>query len=175
MKTSKLPKITITDEAKIITLVCYLLENIGSLTEEQLIETVTVDEIVPQFKLTDALTTIEKKGLATLSDKVYKITKSGQAWLSEFENTLAVTLRNKLLSEGKEVVRLFDIRKTVRWGVSKNDSSWVFHACLLNEIDGTPVMEIKIYSKTEAGVVRAQEKFLKDPAKALGDSINNFI
>jgi hypothetical protein len=36
-------------------------------------------------------------------------------------------------------------------------------------------MEIKIYSKTEEGAVKVQEKFLKDPTKALSNSIANFI
>jgi hypothetical protein len=181
MKIPELPKIVITDDAKIITLVCYLLEYLGSLTEEQLLEIVTLDDVVAQFKLNDALATIEKKKLAALTDNVYKIAEAGKSWLSEFENSLAITLRRKMLAVGKNVVRLSALKKAVKWNISQSENTktgatlWRFYACFLNEMDGTPVMEIKIYSKTKDGAVKAQEKFLQDPAKALSDSIANFI
>jgi len=175
MKTPKLPKIVIEDELKIITLVCYLLENLGSLTESQLLETVTVEDIVPQFKLGDALTTMEKKQFMTVTGNAYRLEEAGKNWLSQFENSIAVTLRKKMLNEGKKVMLVSDLKKTAKWGVSKTDKGWCFHAHLLNEFDGTPVMEINLYSKTEQGVLEMQEKFLKNPAKVLSSSISNFL
>ncbi|MCL2037138.1 MAG: DUF4364 family protein [Oscillospiraceae bacterium] len=184
MKIPELPKIVIEDEAKIITLVCYLLEYLGVLNESQLLEIVTVDEVVPQFKLNDALATIEKKELAERKESgenAFSITETGRAWLTQFENSLAVTLRRKMLGVGKEVVRLSALKKAVKWNVSQTKnaatgvSAWRFYACFLNEMDGTPVMEIKLYSKTKDGVLKAQEKFLKDPAKTLSETIGNFI
>jgi hypothetical protein len=177
MRPPELPKVE--DETKVITLLCYLLEYLGGLTESQLLEIVTVDELVPQFRLSDALAVIEKKELAIISDRVYKLTETGKSWVSTFENSLAITLRRKVLQEGKNVVRLAELRKSVKWQVIevKRDSGnvWAFHACFLNESDGSPLMEIKLYSKTKEGAVSAEEKFLTDPAKALGDSIGNFI
>jgi hypothetical protein len=171
----KLPPIKLTDDAKVITLVCYLLEYLGSLTEAQLLEIVTIDGIVAQFKLTDALTVMENKGLTAFDGKAYTIIEAGKAWLSEFENTLAITLRRRMLQEGKDVVRLSSLSKAVKWSITHTDNGWIFRALFLNEMDGKPVMEIKLYSKTKEGAVLAQEKFLQNPAKALSDSIANFI
>ncbi|MCL2071754.1 MAG: DUF4364 family protein [Oscillospiraceae bacterium] len=175
MKIPALPKIVFKDEPKIITIVCFLLENIGTLKESELLEIVTVDGMVPQFKLSDTLTIIENKELALLTPKGYTITEKGKEWLSQFENTLAATLRRKLLSIGKEVARLANLRKTARWQVSQTEGEWVFYACFLNEVDGSRFIEIKFYSKTEKGALKAQEKFLKDPAKAFSETISNFI
>jgi hypothetical protein len=183
MNTPELPKLAaIEDENKIITLLCYLLEYLGGLTETQLLEIVTTDELVSQFKLNDALAVVETRGLTTIHSKegVYKLSESGKTWLAEFENTLAITLRRKVLQEGKDVLRLAELRKAVNWKVvevKKNgtDSVWAFCACFLNESDKSPLMEIKLYSKTREGALSAEEKFLRDPAKALGDSIKNLM
>jgi hypothetical protein len=178
---NELPKLaSIEDEAKVITLLCYLLEYLGGLTEAQMFEIATMDELVPQFKLNDALSKIEDKELATVTDGVYKISEFGKSWLSEFENTLAVTLRRMVLQEGKNVIRLHELRKAVKWRVMEVDRDgcervWAFYACFLNESDGSPLMEIKLYSKSKDDALTAQEKFLKDPSKALVDSIGNLI
>jgi hypothetical protein len=171
----KLPPIRLTDEPKVITLICYLLEYLGGLTEEQLLETVTVDDIVSQFKLNDALSTMEKKDLASFNGKVYCITQNGKDWLREFENSLAITLRRKMLAEGKDVVRLSSLKKAIKWSITETNNGWIFRALFLNEMDGNPIMEIKLYSKTQEGALRIQDKFLQDPSKALSDSISNFI
>jgi hypothetical protein len=85
-----------------------------------------------------------------------------------------------VLQDGKTVVRLAELKKSVRWRIVETDKSggdkrWIFGACFLNEFDGLPLMEIKFYSKTHEGALNAQEKFLKNPAKTLSDSISNFV
>jgi DNA-binding PadR family transcriptional regulator len=175
MKVPELPKIE--DEVKVITLVCYLLEYLGALTETQLTEIVTLDNIVSPFKLTDALTTIEKREIAVLHEtkKNYTLTEAGKIWLREFENSLAITLRRKMLAEGKNVVRMSALKKSVKWGVAESKGVWVFTASFLNEIDGNPIMEVRLFSRSEESALALQEKFLRNPTKALGDSIANFI
>ena len=169
----KLQKIT--DEAKIITLICYLLSNLGELTESMLLEIATVDDLVPQFKLSDSLAIAETKGLASVADKKYSITQSGKEWLSQFESSIAPTLRGKILRVGKEVVRLESLKKAIKWNISREQNNWIFYACFVNEIDGSKVMELRLFSKTEEGAVKAQEKFLQDPAKVFSESIGNLI
>ena len=180
-KIPELPKMVVEDEARVITLVCYLLEYLGGLSEGLLLEIVTVEGIVPPFALTGALTVIENKELAILSPETgfYKITDVGREWLGEFETSLAITLRRKMLREGKDVLRLSALKKAVHWGVTETSGGdYVFSAVFLHEtgeMDGKPIMEIKLYSKTREGAVKAQEKFLQDPAKALTDTIGNLI
>jgi hypothetical protein len=181
---NELPKLaSIEDDNKVLTMLCYLLEYLGGLTESQLLEIVTADELVAPFKVNDALDIIEKRELATLSDGVYKISEPGKTWLQGYENSLAITLRRKVLQEGKNVLRLAELRKAVTWKVTElaregkhgEEVVWAFHARFLNEADGTPLMEIKLYSKTKDGALNAQENFLKDPAKTLSDSIGTLI
>ncbi|MCL1823388.1 MAG: DUF4364 family protein [Oscillospiraceae bacterium] len=182
MKTPELPSLAkIEDESKVITLLCYLLEYLGGLTESQLLEILTTGGLVEPFKLNDALAIIETRELATLKGDSYSINEAGRTWLRGYENSLAITLRRMVLQNGKDVVRLSELRKSVKWRVaevmSKSGVSggWVFHACFLNEKDGSPIMEIKLYDKTREGAQNAQEKFLKNPAKALTDSMGNLI
>ncbi|MDR0196622.1 MAG: DUF4364 family protein [Oscillospiraceae bacterium] len=171
----KLPKITITDEVKIITLVCLILEKLGGLTEAQLLEIVTVDETIAQFGLIDALTVMEKKKLANVTGDLFEITDAGRGWLKEFAKTPAVTLRNKMLREGERVVRFAKLKKAVKWDITREKSGWAFYVCFLNEMDGSAVMEIKIHSNTNKGAAEIQEKFLKDPPKIIRNTLSNFL
>ncbi|MCL1881028.1 MAG: DUF4364 family protein [Oscillospiraceae bacterium] len=171
----------IEDTPKIITLVCYLLEYLGALTDEQLIEIATVDGIVSQILLGDALNTMEKKGLVTVNQNgAYSLDEEGKVWHREFENSLNIALRRKVLQEGKNVVRLHELRRAVKWRIvevprDNLPSMWAFQACFINEPDGSPFMDIKLYSKSKDGALNAQEKFLRDPGKTLNDTIANFM
>jgi len=165
---------TLTDEAKIITLICLLLENLGSLTEEELFETVTVGDTVAPFALSDALSTIEKKGLAEKSER-YTITEIGRGWLNEFQSSLSITLKKSMLREGENVVRLGKLKKALRWGVRKEKSAYAFYVAFLNEMDGSVIMEVKIYSKTKESAEDIRDKFLKNPAKIIKNTITNFL
>ncbi|MCL2634308.1 MAG: DUF4364 family protein [Oscillospiraceae bacterium] len=171
----KIPKITVTDEVKVLTLVCLLLEKSGGLTEPQLLEIVTVDDTISQFALNDALAVIENKKLAEVNNGLFTITNNGLDWLSEFEGSVAPSIRRRMVKEAQEVVRLDKLRKAVKWSVVKDSSGWVFCACFLNEINNTPVMEIKIHSKTKKAALEIQEKFLKDPAKIIKNTLSNFM
>lgn len=175
MKLPKLPKIVVEDETKVITLICCLLENLGELTEPLLLEIITLHDTVSQFKLYDALTIIENKHLASITPKGYAITADGRTWLSQFENSLPVSLRRKLIEAGKETVRLFKLKKAVKWSILREDEDWVFYACFLNEMNGSRIMEVKIYAKTEEDAFKAQENFLSNPAMILSNTIGYFI
>ena len=178
MRIPEIPKISLKDEPKVITLVCFLIKNLTEVTESNLLEIVTSDDVVTQFRLSDALSVIEKKKLAVLDKvkKTYTLTKAGEDWLHEFENTLPVTFRKRLIRQGRETLRLSELKKAAKWRISRNkDDVWTFYVCFMNETDGSPVMEIKIHSKTRDGAERIQAKFLENPAKVLKDSISGFI
>ncbi|MCL1904338.1 MAG: DUF4364 family protein [Oscillospiraceae bacterium] len=182
MKRPQKSEAVITDEAKIITLICFLLKNFSGLNESLLLEIVTVDELVSQFSLSDALTVIENKGLAHLSaksaskEKAYVIKPAGEEWLSQFEGTLSAEVRRRLIKTGRQAIKLSDLKKTAKWGVvQENGQAWVFFVNFLNEIDGTCIMEIRIHSKSRDGAIIAQEKFLKNPVDILSNTIGNFI
>ncbi|MDR0222267.1 MAG: DUF4364 family protein [Oscillospiraceae bacterium] len=171
----ELPKITVTDEVKILTLVCLLLEKTGGLTEGQLLEIVTLDETVTQFGLIGALSVAEEKKLAESIKGLFVITEAGRNWLDEFEGALAVTIRGKMLREGEKVARLAKLKKAVKWDIIRENNGWAFYACFLNEMDGTAVMEIKIHSKTKKHALEIQEKFLNNPSKIIKNTLSNFL
>lgn len=165
----------IDDEVNVIILVCFLLKRLGELTETLLLETVTVDGLVSQFKLNDALTVIENKHFAVPTKKGYRITNEGEDFLSKFEKSIDPDLRDKLIAAGNNAVRVNELKKTARWSISKERDNWVFYACFLNEMDSSKVIEIKLYSKTKEDAETAQNKFLQQPAKVFSECISNFI
>jgi len=164
----------LTDEVKIITLVCFLLENVGDLTEEQLYETATFEDAVSQFALSDALTTVEKKELVIKTD-VYKITEKGRAWLSEFHTCLTWTLKKTMLREGEKTARFGRLKKALKWDIKKEKEKYAFRVSFINEMDGSVIMEVKIFAKTKESAEEIREKFLKNPAKIIKNIVDNFI
>jgi len=168
-------KITpLTDEVKLITLICFLLENLENLTEEQIFEIATANDAVSQFALSDALTTVEKKELASKTDG-YCLTNAGKIWLREFEPSLTLTLKKAMLREGEKVVRLGRLKKALKWDIKKEKDKYAFWVSFLNEMDGSVIMEVKIYAKTRETAVEIRENFLKNPAKIIKNTVNNFI
>jgi len=164
-----------TGEVKIITLVCFLLENLGGLSEETLLEITTANNAVSQFALSDALTVMEKKRLVAVNKDQYAITEAGRNFLNEFQSSPGVTQRKAMLREGERVLRLNKLKKALRWEIIEEDDAYAFHVTFLNEMDGSVIMEVKIRSKTREGAEEIRGNFLQNPAKIIKDTITNFF
>jgi len=170
------PLAKIEEPNKIITLVCYLLEYLGALTESQLFEIIMVDDLVPQIMLTDALSIIEERALADLNEsRAYSINDSGKTWLKGYENSLLITHRRKILQDGKDLLRLEELRKYATWSIEQVGNQWAFEAQLLNEFDDSAAMKITQYYLTEEDAELARKRFLKDPAKAIAERVGELL
>jgi len=164
-----------TGEVKIITLICFLLEKLGALTEETLLEIVTANNAVSQFALSDALTIMERKRLVAVNGGEYALTEAGKSFLAEFASSPGVTQRKAMLREGERAVRLNKLKKALRWEIVNEEDSFAFRVTFLNEMDGSVIMEIKIRSKTREGAKEIRDNFLKNPAKIIKDTLTNFF
>ena len=93
----------------------------------------------------------------------------------EGPNALLVTLRRKVLQDGKDLLRVAELRKYAKWTVANENDKWTFAATFLNEFGDCPSLDIKLYFPCEEDAELAQSRFLKEPAKMLADAISAAI
>jgi len=158
---------TLTDSFKITVLICYLLNELGALTEYQITKILTLDQAVNHFDLTEAFGILENKNLASFverkGERFYEINAAGRTIAAE-AGSVPASLRDKSLSEGKRILTEIELKKTVSWKVQKRDEKgYDFKIKLLNEFGGPDLMEICLYSPSLEGAKDIERRFLDRP------------
>jgi len=159
-------KIKLTDSFKITVLICYLLDELGALTEYQITKILMLDEAVNHFDLTEAFGILENKKLAAFverkGERFFVINDNGRTIAAEI-GSVPPELREKSVSEGRKILIDLELKKTVNWSIIKADKGYNFNIRLLNELGGADLMEINLYAPSEAGAFDIQKRFLERP------------
>lgn len=167
------------DSFEICVLICFLLNELGALTEKLLLEIVTLDETVSVFNLSDALGLSENKNLIERFNKdnkiYYKVSAAGKEILYEFVNSLPLLIREKMLAEGRKVLSLFKLKKAVNWNICEAENGYYFKVQFLNEMGGDDIMQIKIFAPSMESALDIENRFLKKPVDIIGNVLNMFI
>ncbi|MCL2639090.1 MAG: DUF4364 family protein [Oscillospiraceae bacterium] len=174
----KEPKIILTDSFKITVLICYLLNELGALTEYQLTKILTLDEVVNHFDLTEAFGVLENKKLADFverkGERFYEINDNGRTIAAE-AGSVPLSVRENSMREGKKILAEVELRKTVSWKVQKREKGYNFNIRLLNELGGVDLMEINLYAPSEEGARDIERRFLERPLDIVRKTMMMFI
>jgi DNA-binding PadR family transcriptional regulator len=172
------PKIKLTDSFKITVLICYLLNELGALTEYQITKILTLDEAVNHFDLTEAFGILENKNLAAFverrGERFYEINDNGRTVAAEV-GSVPLSLREKSILEGKKILTEIELKKTVSWSVEKREKGYNFNIRFLNELGGPDIMEINLYSPSKEGALDIQRRFLDRPLDIVRKIMTMFI
>jgi len=163
----EVPKIRLTDTFKITALICYLLRELGPLTEYQITKILTLDEAVNHFDLTEAFGVLENKNLAEFverkGERFYELGENGKTIAAEI-GSVPLSVREKSIKEGKKILSEIEVRKTLSWNVQKREGQgYNFNIKLLNEFGGPDLMEINLYAPSEESALDIQKRFLERP------------
>jgi hypothetical protein len=173
----KEPKIILTDSFKITVLICYLLNELGALTEYQLTKILTLDEVVNHFDLTEAFGVLENKKLADFverrGERFYEINDNGRTIAAE-AGSVPLSVRENSMREGKKILAEIELRKTVSWKVQKREKGYNFNIRMLNEFGGPDLMEINLYAPSEEGAQDIQRRFLERPLDIVRKTMTMF-
>lgn len=107
----EVPKIRLDDAYRIKILVCYILHHIGCpLTENQLVEIMTTDDMVNYFDLQLALNDIDKNRLCSVrtagnGETCYAIDINGVSTVAQFESHVPLSIREKSLDTAVELIK----------------------------------------------------------------------
>ncbi|MCL2018688.1 MAG: DUF4364 family protein [Oscillospiraceae bacterium] len=171
-------KITLTDSFKITVLICYLLNELGPLTEYQLTKILTLNETVNHFDMTEAFGILENKKLASFvarkDERFFEINSEGRTIAAE-AGSVPPEIRETSLREGKRILAEIELKKTVSWKVQKREKGYNFNIRFLNEFGGPDIMEINLYAPSEEGALDIQRRFLERPLDIIRKIMTMFI
>ncbi|MDR1753801.1 MAG: DUF4364 family protein [Eubacterium sp.] len=159
-------KSKINDTLLAAVLICSLLKEVR-LTETGLLEILTDGDTVGQFVISDALSLIEKKSLAALSDDgAFSLTEAGVMIVDEFIGKIPFEIREKCLVLAKRISSLSELDKSVKWEIENLERGCYFKLRFLNEMGGSDIIDLKIYAPSYESALKMQENFLEKPIDA---------
>lgn len=178
----EIPKITITDPLTVEIYLCYLIEQLGEITSEQLSSIIMEHEFISYFDYMSGMIEARKKNLISQKDEngenhVYLL-ENGKILAREFSNRIPLSIREKSIAYGKEVLKTAELERAVvcriERGMFESDPCYLT-VKFKNEMGGMDLMDLKVYSPDYEQAKKMRERFLERPSEIIADIMNMFI
>lgn len=175
------PKIIIDDKLTIQIYLCYILDQLGELTEDQLSDIVTEIDAVSGLEYFEALSvSVEKKLIEIKDDKKSKklsLLPQGVTMSKEFFRRIPLSVREKTLDYGRELLKMADLERSIICRIQRNgiNEPCYLTARFLNEINGEELMNLKIYAPDYEQAKQMRERFYEKPSDIVTKIMNMFI
>ncbi len=175
------PRIRIEDKSEIQILVCHLIYALGCpLSREQLLEISSYEDAVNYFDMSAALDDITQR-LCTSQEvngqTVYSNTALGLKAAKEFENTLPVSLREKLFEEAVRVYTRDAIRRDCRLEVryaKSADGSCTLGITVRDEASGREKYFLKVHTDSAERADEIKSRIKSSP-QGFEDYLDKFF
>lgn len=175
------PKITIDDKLTIQIYLCFILEQLGELTEDQLSDIVTEIDAVSGFEYFEALSVAAEKNLIGIKEekgakKLYLLPQ-GLTMAKEFFHRIPLSIREKTLEYGEYVLKMADLERSIICRIERNGVGEPCYLTVrfLNEINGEELMNLKIYAPDYEQAKLMRERFYEKPSDIVTKIMNMFI
>ena len=175
------PKITIDEKLTIQIYLCYILEQLGELTEDQLSDIVTEIDAVSGLEFFEALSlSVEKQLIEIREEKNVKrlsLLPQGLTMAKEFFRRIPLSIREKTLEYGQYVLKMADLERSI---ICRIERGSVGDPCyltvrFLNEINGDELMNLKIYAPDYEQAKLMRERFYEKPSDIVTKIMKMFI
>ena len=175
------PKITIDDKLTIQIYLCFLIDRLGKLTEEQLNDIITEHEAVNFLEYLEALSIAQEKELIRSAKnngrKLFSLLPKGKMMADEFFSRIPLSIREKSIEYGQYVVKMAELERSV---VCRIERGGLNEPCFLtvkflNEMGGPNLMELKIYAPDFEQAKQMRERFYEKPSDTVAKIMNMFI
>lgn len=181
MSTFQSPKIIINDKLTIQIYICYLLEQLGELTEEQIADIVTEIDAVNSLELFEAIGIAKEKQLigSRIEKKmaVYSLLPTGRTMSHEFFNHIPLSVREKSVEYGKYVLKMADLERSIVCRIERTDYNGPCYLTVkfLNEVNGDHLMDLRIYAPDYEQAKIMRERFYEKPSDIVMKIMRMFI
>lgn len=176
------PKITIDDKLTIQIYLCFLLEQLGDLTNEQMGDIITEFEAVNFFEYLEGLSIAEEKRLilsTEISKGTYKLSllPQGETMAREFYKRIPFSVREKSLEYGKHILDMAELERSIVCRIERTDYDGPCYLTVkfLNEMNGDELMFLKIYAPDFEQAKQMRERFFEKPSDIVTKIMNTFI
>lgn len=151
----------LTDRTEIKILLCYLLSNAREpLTSQQIIDTVSGQELANYFELQDALSKLVNQGLIVEKDGMYTITEEGADISKELEKSLPYTVKERAYKAAIEILQYENLKRQNRTVITPLENGGFNLNCTISDADFT-LFSFDIHMPNEKAAKLAQENFIR--------------
>ena len=175
------PKIIIDDKLTIQIYLCFLIDRLGKLTEEQLSDIITEHEAVNILEYLEALSIVQEKELIKAEDnngqKIFSLLPKGKMMADEFFNRIPLSIREKSLEYGQYVLKMAELERSVVCRIERGgyNEPCFLTVKFLNEMGGPNLMELKIFAPDFEQAKQMRERFYEKPSDTVAKIMNMFI
>ena len=175
------PKIIIDDKLTIQIYLCFLIDRLGDLTEEQLSDIITEYESVNILEYLEALSIAQEKELIKAEEnknqKILSLMPKGKMMADEFFNRIPLSIREKSLEYGQYVLKMAELERSVICRIERGgyNEPCFLTVKFLNEMGGPNLMELKIYAPDFEQAKQMRERFYEKPSDTVAKIMNMFI
>lgn len=175
------PKIVIDDKLTIQIYICFLLEQLGELTDEQLSDIAAEIEAVNSFDYLEAFSIAKEKELISSRAEKEKticfLLPQGKTMAREFFRRIPLSVREKSLEYGKRLLELAELERSI---VCRIEQGGCNEPCYLtvkffNEIDGSELMSLRIFAPNYEQAKEMRDRFYEKPSDTVTKIMNMFI
>lgn len=175
------PKIIIDDKLTIQIYLCFLIDRLGELTDEQLSDIITEYETVNFLEYLEALSIAQEKELIKSDEnkgqKIFSLLPKGKMMADEFFNRIPLSIREKSLEYGQYVLKMAELERSVVCRIERGEYNepCFLTVKFLNEMGGPNLMELKIYAPDFEQAKQMRERFFEKPSDTVAKIMNMFI
>ncbi len=175
------PKITIDEKLTIQIYLCFILEQLGELTEDQLSDIVTEIDAVSGLEFFEALSvSVEKELIGVKEEKNVRrlsLLPQGHIMAKEFFHRIPLSIREKTLEYGQYVLKMADLERSIICRIERNGvgEPCYLRVRFLNEINGDELMNLKIYAPDYEQAKLMRERFYEKPSDIVTKIMKMFI
>ena len=176
------PKIIIDDSLTIQIYLCFLIDRLGTLTEEQLSDIITEHESVKLLEYLEALSIAQEKELIKAEEndknqKLLSLLPKGKMLADEFFTRIPLSIREKSLEYGQYVLKMAELERSVVCRIERGgfNEPCFLTVKFLNEMGGPNLMELKIYAPDFEQAKQMRERFFEKPSDMVAKIMNMFI
>ncbi len=175
------PKIIIDDKLTIQIYICFLLDQLGELSEEQLADIVDEIEAVNSLDLFESISiAAEKKLICSRSEKnktILSLLSMGKTMSDEFHSRIPLSVREKSVEYGKQVLKMADLERSIICRIERTDYDGPCYLTVkfLNELNGDNLMNLRIYAPDYEQARLMRERFFEKPSDIVTKIMKMFI
>ncbi len=179
----KISPIKIDNSFEICVYFCFMLNRLGDLGDCVISELVQTLESVNYFELMSETVRMEKKKLISVrqdkerGERVYSLLPDGKVLAEEFEQKLPLSIREKTMEAGKEVMERIEREKSVRCYISYDcrRERYDLNVKFLNELNGQIILDINLFAPDEEQAKEMKERFLSKQSFIIQRIMNMFL
>ncbi|MGN0578362.1 MAG: DUF4364 family protein [Ruminiclostridium sp.] len=179
----EIPSIRIDDDVDMCVYFCFMLDSFGELGDCVISEIVLSLESVNYFELMSQVGVMQEKKLITVrndkkkGERVYSLLPEGKTLAEELKSRIPLSIREKTLETGKEVIERIEREKSVRCYIDYDYTRdrYDLNVKFLNELNGDIILNIKLYAPDEEKAKEMKERFLSKPSLIITRTMNMFL